>query len=157
MLSTTAGEILQFSIRLEDVGERFYLDVANHSSDIGIKDLFNQLAAQEAKHKRVFEKLLPRADEFQNPESYPLEYLEYFYYYLDSSVFFTNEKKTPLSESFNIQEAFDYAIQMELDSIMLYQDLKQFVPVEDNKIIESIIIEERGHFIKLSEAKKNLI
>jgi rubrerythrin len=156
MISTTANEILQFSIRLEDVGERFYLDVANHSSDNGINDLFNLLAAQEAMHKRVFEKLLSRVDKFQNPESYPIEYLEYFYYYLDKNVFFTNENKSPLSEAFNIQEAFDKAIQMELNSIMLYQDLKQFVPIEDNKIIENIIIEERGHFMKLSEAKKNL-
>jgi rubrerythrin len=157
MTSTTANEILQFSIRLEDVGERFYLDVANHSSDIGIKDLFNLLAAQEAQHKKVFEKLLSRVDEFQNPDSYPIEYLEYFYYYVDKSLFFTNEKKTPLSEAFNIQEVFDHAIEMELDSIMLYQEFKPFVPVEDNNIIESIIFEERGHFIKLSAAKKSLL
>jgi len=156
MISTTASEILQFSIRLEDVGERFYLDVANHTSDNGIKNLFNLLASQEANHKKVFEKLLSRADEFQNPESYPLEYLEYFYYYLDRSVFFTDKTKIPMSEAFNVQEAFDHAIEMELDSIMLYQDLKQFVPVKDNKIIESIIIEEREHFMKLSEARKNL-
>jgi rubrerythrin len=156
MISATASEILQFSIRLEDVGERFYHDVAGHALDNGVKDLFNQLATQEAMHKKVFERLLSKAEGFQSPESYPVEYLEYFYYYLDKHVFFTNDKKPSLSESFNIEEAFDQAIQMELDSVILYQELKQFVPVEDNKFIENIINEERGHFIKLSEAKKNL-
>lgn len=157
MISTTAFEILQFAMRLEDVGERFYLDVAKYSSDSKIIDLFNQLANAEAMHKKIFERFLSRADLFQYPESYSVEYLEYFYYYLDNKVFFTNEKKPPLSESFNILEAFDFAIQMELDSVMFYQELIQFVPVEDNKTIESIIAEERKHFIKLSEAKKNLI
>lgn len=156
MLSTTASEILQFSIRIEDVGESFYHDVAKHSSDSRIKDLFNLLAAQEAMHKRIFEKLLAKANDFQPPESYPAEYLEYFYYYLDNSVFFTSDKKTPLVETSDIRKAFDCAIQMELDSVMLYQELKQFVPVENNKVIDNIIEEERRHFIKLSEAKKSL-
>lgn len=154
MISSAAGEIMKFAVRLEGIGERFYRDVVNHLLDGSIKDIFNQLANEEAMHKNIFEKLVSTAGTFKSTETYPVEYLEYFYNYLDNKVIFSNEAKSRLSESFDILDAFDIAIQMELDSVMFYQELKPFVPVEGNKTIEKIIVEERKHFIKLSEAKK---
>jgi len=39
--------------------------------------------------------------------------------------------------------------------VVFYKEMKIFVPVEDNKAIESIIDEEWRHFTQLSELKKN--
>jgi len=156
MISPTASEILQFAVRMEDIGERFYRDIAISALDENVKNLFNNLAAEEAKHKKIFEGLLGKIDTFIYPENYPVEYLDYFYYYLDKNVLFTDEKKAVLPEPSNITNSFDLSMQLELDSVILYQELKQFVPAEDNLAIENIINEERRHFIILSEAKHRL-
>jgi rubrerythrin len=156
MVSTTAGEILQFAVRMEGCGERFYRDVASTSSVSKVNELFIRLASEEAEHKRIFESLLLKMDAFMSPESYPPEYLEYFYNYVDSKVIFKDENKMFWSETFDVLKALDFAIQMEFDSVVFYQEMKVFVPVEDNKKIESIIDEERRHFAQLSKVRKDL-
>ena len=155
MVSITAGEILQFAIRMEENGERFYRQAANNSSEIRVNELFSHLASEEAVHKGSFEELFAKADMFVPPECYPGEYLAYFYNYIDSKVFFSNENKASMSGSFDVLKALDFAIQRELDSVLFYQELKIFVPLADNKTIDAIINEERRHFAQLSEVKKN--
>lgn len=157
MTSITAGEILHFAIRMEENGERFYREASAISSETRVKDLFNQLAAEEMVHKTSFEGLLSKAGMFDPPESYPGEYLAYFYNYIDSKVFFTNENKASMSGSFDILNALDFAIQRELDAVLFYQELKAFVPVADNATIDAIIEEERKHFAQLSAVKKNFL
>jgi len=157
MTSITAGEILQFAIRMEENGERFYREAAAMSSENRVKDLFSKLATEETVHKASFEGLLSKAGLFDPPESYPGEYLAYFYNYIDSKVFFTPENKASLSGTFDIINALDFAIQRELDAVLFYQELKPFVPVADNAAIDAIIEEERKHFAQLSAIKKNLL
>jgi rubrerythrin len=41
-----------------------------------------------------------------------------------------------------------------MDAILYYTELKAFVSKEDQKILDSIIAEERKHFAQLSEIKK---
>lgn len=156
MASPTASEILQFAVRMEDLGERFYRDVAFSAEDENVKNLFNYLATEDARHKKIFEELAKKIETFVYPENYPVEYLDYFYYYVDKNNLFTNEKKALLSKPSNLSNSFDLSIQLELDSVTLYQELKQFVPAEDNITIENVINEERKHFIILSEAKHKL-
>jgi len=156
MISITANEILQFAMRMEENGERFYREAANTTSDSRVKELFNHLAAEETAHKGSFEALFTKTDIVEAPESYPAEYLAYFYNYIDSKEFFSKENKASLSDTFDARKALDFAMQSELDSILFYQELKSFVPVADNKTIEAIIDEERKHFAQLAEAKKNL-
>jgi len=153
MISPTVSEILKFAVRMEGVGERFYRDIAFSALDDSVKNLFNHLAGEEAKHKKIFEGLLTKIDTFTYPENYPVEYLEYFYYYLDKNIIFSDEKKDSLPEPSNMTNSFDLSMQLELDSVVLYQELKQFVSAEDNETIENVINEERKHFIMLSELK----
>ncbi|NVN92360.1 MAG: ferritin family protein [Desulfuromonadales bacterium] len=155
-MDITAGEILQFAMRMEENGERFYREAATNSSDSRAKELFNRLAAEETVHNRSFEDLFSKADVFEPPESYPGEYLAYFYNYIDNKVFFTQDNKASLPESFDVIKALDFAIQRELDSVLFYQELKAFVPVTDNHTIDAIIEEERRHFAQLCEEKKKL-
>src|SRR6185369_17451901 len=115
-ISMTAGEILQFAMRMEENGERFYREAANNSSDSKVKELFNHLASEETVHNRSFEELFSKAEIFESPESYPGEYLAYFYNYIDNKVFFTDENKASLHESFDVLKAMDFAMQRELDS-----------------------------------------
>lgn len=155
-MNITAGEILQFAMRMEENGERFYREASTTASDSRVKELFSRLAAEETVHNRSFEELFSKADVFEPPETYPGEYLSYFYNYIDSKVFFTKENKASQPDTFDVIEALDFAIQRELDAVLFYQELKAFVPSTDNHTIDAIIDEERRHFAQLCEEKKKL-
>ncbi|MFA5337607.1 MAG: hypothetical protein WC330_04685, partial [Candidatus Omnitrophota bacterium] len=57
----------------------------------------------------------------------------------------------------DIKEAVQFGIEIELDSINYYQEIKRFVPDYQKNTIDKIVDEERGHFLKLSNIKKTLI
>jgi len=155
MASITVGEILRFAVRMEKNGEKFYRDFAGISPSAKVTNLFLRLASEEAAHKKIFEGLVEKADSYGDSGGYPSEYLEYFYNYIDNKDFFKEGVETSLPKSLDTQSALDFALKMELDSVVFYREMKTFVPVEDNKTIEAIIDEEWRHFSQISELKKN--
>ena len=52
--------------------------------------------------------------------------------------------------------AIDFAIRRELDSILYYHEIKEFIAKDQHESIDKIINEEREHFKMLSEMKKRL-
>ena len=50
--------------------------------------------------------------------------------------------------------AIDFAVRRELDSILFYSDLLRFVPKEQEEQVEAIVREERRHYMKLVQTKK---
>src|SRR5690242_315594 len=86
MTSATTDEIMHVAIRIEVLGERFYSEAANIVKESNVKELFNRLAIEESEHKRIFEGFLSRAGTIELPISYPGEYLDYFYNYVDSKL-----------------------------------------------------------------------
>ncbi len=77
MNTFTAGDVLQFAIRLEENGESFYRKAAATADDKGVAELFSRLAEEEIKHKKIFEDLLSRVKWVEPAESYPGEYFAY--------------------------------------------------------------------------------
>lgn len=156
MLKFDAADILQFAIRIEEDGELFYHRAALMADNKSIADLFNELAAEEIRHKSVFENLLSQVKRFDPPESYPGEYMAYLRDYIDWKAVFSKDGKTELPDIHSTVEALNFAIQREVDSIMFYQELKAYAPAKEQPPIEKIILEERGHFARLSAMKKSL-
>jgi len=152
----TASDVLQFAIRMEENGGRFYREAADHSDKMEVKTLFNSLASEEAEHKKSFEELLSKETLIEPREDYPGEYLSYLHDYIDGKIFVPLDDKSAKSESGNVAKALEFAIQREMESIHYYQELKAFVPVDDHKTLDEIIDVERKHFMQLSKAKKNL-
>lgn len=156
MVKLDAADILKFAVRIEEDGEVFYNRAASMAGDPAVTDLFNELAAEEVKHKVFFEGLLSQVTRIEAPETYPGEYMAYLKDYIDGKVIFSREKRMEIPEIKDTKEALDFAIGRELDSITFYQELKAFVPAKEHPPIEKIIAEERGHFARLSAMKKNL-
>ena len=154
MLKIDAGDVLKFAIRIEEDGELFYNRAAFLVDDKVVSDLFNDLAAEEIRHKIIFENLLSGVRRIDPPESYPGEYAAYLHEYIDGKVIFSKEKKAEAFEINSIASALDFAIQREADSIMYYQELKGYVSQKDQPPIDKVIAEERTHFARLSEMKK---
>ncbi|MGA2150630.1 MAG: ferritin family protein [Geobacteraceae bacterium] len=152
----TASDVLQFAVRMEDDGGRFYHEAADRSKNFEVKKLFNSLASEEEEHKKTFERLLSKETVIEPREDYPGEYMPYLHDYIDGKIFVALDNRSAESESGNVAKALEFAIQRELESIHYYQELKAFVPVDDHETLDKIIDVERKHFMQLSQAKKNL-
>jgi rubrerythrin len=152
----TASDVLQFAVRMEEDGGRFYREAADRSEKAEVKKLFNSLASDEANHKKIFEEFLLKEDLFEPREDYPGEYLSYLHDYIDGKIFVALDDKSARSESGNVAKALEFAIRREMESIHYYNELKAFVSIEGQESLDKIIDEERRHFMQLSEAKKNL-
>src|SRR5208337_4806129 len=148
----TASDVLQFAVRMEEDGGRFYREAADRSKNFEVKKLFNSLASEEAEHKKTFEGLLSKETVIEPREDYPGEYLSYLHDYIDGKIFVPLDDKSAKSESGNVAKALEFAIQREMESIHYYQELKAFVPVDDHKTLDEIIDVERKHFMQLSKA-----
>ncbi len=148
-------DILLFAKRIEENGERFYQQSADRLQDPKTKELFRYLAEEERVHRNVFEEMLSTMERFDVRETYEGEYLSYLQDYLDRKVIF--DSKTAERELAGVQDptsAIDFAIRREMDAILYFTEVKQFVSEGQQGPIDRILREERGHFSKLSDLKK---
>ncbi len=150
------SEILQFAIKIEENGEEFYRVLAKSTEDKKQSELFEYLADEEVNHKNVFTSLLSKLKAY-NTDEFPEEYFAYLKAYANSMIFDLKDVEGETGKIRDIKAAVDYAIKKELDSILLYQELKDAIPQEQHSILNKIIQQERNHFIKLSSIKKILV
>lgn len=153
-----ASELLEFAIQIEKNGETFYRAAAKKSRNDKIGKVFLNLADEEVKHRDIYNELLKSAESYQPPESYPGEYFLYLQAYADQHIFVDKgdiEKKAEMTKS-DI-EAIDLAIGFEKDSILYYLEMIDHVPENEKHIIDKVIKEERNHYLKLTEVKKELL
>lgn len=149
------GDIFRFAMRVEEDGQLFYRRASLMAEDDKTQRLFERLADEEVRHKMVFEEMLSKIEEVRHPESYSGEYMAYLRDYIDNKVVFTKESKEEgFKDVHDIRSALDFAIRRELDSILYYQEVKQFIPKKSHGQIDKIIEEERSHFSVLSDLKK---
>ena len=149
------GDILQFAMRIEEDGEMFYRKAALNAEAKETRDFFNVMADEEARHKTVFSDMLKGIDVNPPAESYRGEYAAYLRDYIDGRVVFTKkEKDQAMSDSLDVAQAIRFAMGREVDSILYYQEAKQFIDKKHYAEIDKIIEEERKHFHKLADMQK---
>ena len=151
-----ASEIVQFAIKLEENRERFYRYAMQMMQDDNVKKILKHLADEEVIHKNIFQKLLSQVGNYKPIESYPGEYLAYLQAYVNAIIFTNaalNDEFPSVSDSLS---ALDFGLQRELESILYYQEMKNFVPEAQRHILDTIITEEREHFTKLSDLKTHI-
>ena len=100
--------------------------------------------------------MLSKIKKYEPPEIYPDEYFAYLRAYADGTIFTKEARGTELPTVKDVPSAIKFAIQRELDSVLYYQEIKKFVPKDQQDLIDKIIAEERGHFLKLSKFLKKL-
>lgn len=152
-----ASEIFQLAIRIEENGEKYYRHMSLVLKETKVKDLFNYLADEEAKHKKLFELMVSKIEKYEPIESFPEEYFAYIRALADDVLF--NEKKfdEDVKKIEDAISAIDFAKEKESNSILYYQGVKNLVPESQRNSIDSIIGEERKHFTELSNLKKLLV
>lgn len=150
-----AGDVLNFAVRIEEDGEVFYRKAALVAEGEAVKKLFLRLADEEIGHKKLFQNMLSKLEEYKPTESYGGEYMAYLRDYIDNKAVFTKEKENRFSAVKDTLSAISFAMERELDSILYYQEVKQFIMEKQWWAIDNVIAEERKHFALLAEVKKN--
>lgn len=152
-----ASDIVEVAIRIEENGADFYRHAERIAGNEETKALFRQLADEEVHHQKIFTDILAGMDPSAPPEGYDGEYAAYLHNYVDNRLIF---KKDGLAgELARIQDeaaALDFAIQRELDSLHYYREIQELLPADRREAIGRIILEEKKHFMTLSEIKKRL-
>ena len=156
-----ADEIFEIAIDIERNGEEFYRSSAALASDADVKKLFEFLITQEQTHRETFENMrkdLPK--KFSLPESFdPLgEAAMYLKVLADSHIFNNPEAKKKVAAGLSdINEAIDFALAFEKDSILLFSQMREITYVELGKTqVDSIINEEKKHVIQLMDVKREI-
>ena len=153
-----ASDIIEIAIRIEENGVNFYKFAEQIAKQEEAKKLFAHLAVEEVKHKKIFESIFAKMEKYNPPEGYEGEYSAYLRDYVDNNIIFTKEvMDKELAKVKDTMAALDFAIKRELDSILYYHEIKRFVPAAQHAALDQIIAEERKHFSKLSEVKKQFL
>jgi len=150
------AEIFQFAIRIEENGEMFYNTVADQLNEKEVKELFKALAGEEVKHRKTYENLLSTVENYDPPEVYPGEYYDYLRAYADNHIFPAEKMKKEIKGINTAEAALNFAMAREIESILYYQELKNNVPQSERSKIDTIIEEERRHYVKLSGCKNSV-
>jgi rubrerythrin len=152
-----ASDIVEAAIRIEENGANFYRYAVQVAGKEETKALFRQLADEEVKHQKTFAEILAGMDQSIPPEGYDGEYAAYLHSYVDNQlVFKTDVLASELGAIKDEVSAIDFAMRRELDSLLYYREIRELLPADRKEAIERIILEEKKHFMKLSEMKKRL-
>ena len=149
-----ACDVLQFAIRIEENGEKIYRQFSKTMKDSSIKKLFSYLADEEIKHKKTFEDMVSKIEKYEPPQSYPGEYFAYLRAYADHIIFTHKNLDKEMAEISDAVSAIEFSIRRETDSILYYLEVKNLIPEDQHNVIYQVIDEERSHYTKLTELKK---
>lgn len=154
----STGDIFQFAVRIEEDGEIFYHKAALNAQEKEVRDLFNFLADEEIRHKRIFAEMLSGIETNPPAESFRGEYAAYLRDYIDGKVVFTKRTGAEaMSDALDAPSAIRFAMGREADSILYYHEAKEFIDKKHHGAIDQIIEEERKHFAKLAQMGKKYV
>jgi len=153
MAFLTAAEALKWAMEIEKNGEVFYNQVAAKSTDPEVKALFEDLAAQERGHYRVFQQMLERVKPEPDLSSIGVQYEEYQAYLqvaLDNALFAGPDKGLTLARQAQDREtALRAAMGFEKDTLLFFYDLREMVSEAERGAISDVILEEKSHLHRL--------
>jgi rubrerythrin len=145
------GDLLSIALKIEASGYEFYSNLSRQHSD-SLQKFFSDLAEQERQHQEIFRKLI-EDDKKKNAslsnwiEEETAGYLKSL---ADVSIFPNIEK---MKTNMTSQDALNFAVGVEKDSIIFYSELIPYIEEEEKQIIKEIIAEEKRHLMDLLSIK----
>ncbi len=132
--------VLDFAMKMETDGKRFYEKLSAESNDAGLKNIFIRLAEDEEKHFQIFQELKGQTPSVME-DTTVLE---------DSRTIFESimgDREKILGGMQGDLEGYRYAMKLEADSVRLYEDAARR---ESNEEVKSLLLriagEEQKHF-----------
>jgi rubrerythrin len=148
------SEVVELGVHIEENGRDFYHALAAQTQDVKAKEVFQFLATEEEKHIVVFRKICSALEKYEPVESYPQEYFAYMKTLANEHIFTRSDKGKEMAVRVRSdKDAVEMGIAFEKDSIVFYEGMKQVVPPEDRKVIDSVIGQEQLHLKQLIDFK----
>lgn len=141
-------DLLNVLIELEITGINQYSKMVDLTSDYEVKELLDILSKQELKHKNIYENFKKEIVNYETSEV-TQEYTIYLDAMLNQITNFL--KKTSFD---TISEAYEMALQLEKETILLLNELKNVFPSKVHKEIDELIAEERKHVVYINKLIK---
>jgi len=152
-----ASELLKIAVQIEKNGLAFFNEIKGKVRSFTAQETFDSLAKQELEHQKAFEGMLQKVGDYQPAESYSGEYAMYLEALAGENIFTKDEGIKNIAKGLNSDsEAIQIGIGFEKDSIIFYNDMKKFVPSQDQGTVDRIIEEEKKHLAKLVQLKKEV-
>ena len=153
----SAAQALEMAVKIEEHGEAFYRAAREKSDDVQIQELFDELAAREQAHRRVFQDMaegrVALADEptSEPPTSDVGDYASFLEVALDHAVFSGPDKALRMAEQADDRATIlRAAMGLEKDTMLFYYDLREMVGDEERELISDVIREEKQHLRRLA-------
>jgi rubrerythrin len=134
-----------------------YADLEEKAKDTKLKEIWKFLADQEESHRKVFKEMLDKVGDYIVDEFNPGEY-EAYVRAIASEYIFTPQVIAEKSKAgfTSDNEAVDFGIRIEKESILAYSALRKYILTERQQILDKVISEERNHLVKLVLLKGTL-
>jgi len=149
-----ASDVYEIAVQIERNGEKLYRHAVGVTNDAKMKELFGLLADEEVKHMKLFEGLGNQVEHYQTREKYDGEYCSYVRSYSEGLVFTPEKMEKELAKVKSADDAIEFGIQREIESILYYLETRNFVPENQRADIDKIIDEERRHYLKLVDLRR---
>jgi len=147
----SAEEVVELAIKTETNGKKFYEHAQKSAKDKELKELFGFLAAEEDRHRLIFETLRGRTERLMTPED--MEEIESYLNVIVESEFFLGSDKAlvKVMDAKSRQEALSFALQFEKDTLLFYTEVSELAEGKTKDVLNEIIKEEKKHVRMISE------
>jgi rubrerythrin len=146
---TTPRKAIEFAVKTEELGTKFYQQLALKFSDQKeLKELFELLASDEVLHEEQFRKLLERLPPDEGVSTGPeFQYLRA----MSLSQFFMGQEglKKKCREIENRGDALRIAFELEKATLQYYIALREVLG--GNDALDAVIEAEKGHLAQVME------
>lgn len=147
----TAANLLEFAVKIEEEGASFYKACAEKTGNRELQQLFKTLENDELRHRKTYAEMLGHIA--GNAENAIKKLDDRFKSYMSAIVkHFILKESAAKPNLENEAEILEYAIGQEMDSILFYTEVGNYVDGEGQKTLNHIIEEERHHIVNLQRS-----
>ena len=152
----SAREIAEAAVEKEKKRKVFYTQVSELSTNADVKDLFKFLAEEEDKHVEAFAKIRDSLPARSSSEEYSEEMDAYMDSVVDDRLYSEIDSKEFVQQAISSKNVFPLAIGFEKDAILYFREFLPFLSESDEKIVEDLIEQEKGHIRKLASMQQQM-
>ncbi len=149
-------DILRVAINVEENGMNLYEKLAEAAKEDKIKEVWKYLQEQEEIHRKIFQDMLDNVGDYVVYEFTKGEYDAYLKAIASEYIITQDLIEKKVKELFNSdEEAIDFGIYIEKQSILTYSALKDYMQAAKQEILDKVIEEEKKHLSQLHMLKKS--
>lgn len=148
-------QFIDMAIKDEVSGEAFYKAFAEITDNAELKAAYEKIAEQEHHHMESFKKMKEAVTDATIPEEYAGQYEAYLNSFLATRAFPGIEAAAQAAKNVGSDTAaIDLALHMEKDTLLMYHELRDFIPSTHQVFVKQIMDEERQHIATLTNFKE---